>query len=283
MPLRGISWTELLKVLDDNKVDTLICGGIKREDRQLSRECGIEIIENVISTDEEIVKAIKNKTLSPGFGFQTTPHQPHKVTVGDNTVKDFWNLNEKDCFSCTEQQCLQGHVCDLASQISSLPESKETEQILESSRDISFEEERTLCRISEVVYLALEMNYKRIGVAYCIDLAEPAQIVIQVMRRFFKVFPICCKIGGKILTDPMASGIKKIACNPRGQAEVLNKIGVDFNIIIGLCIGADCIFSDVSDAPVTTLFVKDRSLANNPIGAVYSEYYLKEVTNSAVK
>jgi uncharacterized metal-binding protein len=27
---------------------------------------------------------------------------------------------------------------------------------------------------------------------------------------------------------------------------------------------------------VTTLFVKDRSLANNPIAALYSEYYLRE-------
>jgi uncharacterized metal-binding protein len=45
--------------------------------------------------------------------------------------------------------------------------------------------------------------------------------------------------------------------------------------------GADCIFSRFSDAPVTTLFVKDRSLANNPIGAVYSDYYLKEGIQTA--
>jgi uncharacterized metal-binding protein len=283
MPLKGISWTELIKVLDDNKVDTLICGGIKWEERQLSRECGIEIIENVVSTDEEIVKAIKDKTLSPGFGFQTTPQHRNEVIAENDTTGDSWHFKERDCFNCTEQQCLEGRICDLVSGLNSLSDSKETEQILESSRDISLEEERTLCRISEVVYFALEMHYQRIGVAYCIDLAEPAQIVTQVMRRFFQVFPICCKIGGNILTDPMLLGTKKIACNPRGQADVLNKIGVDFNIIIGLCIGADCIFSDISNAPVTTLFVKDRSLANNPIGAVYSEYYLKEVTNSPLK
>jgi len=31
---------------------------------------------------------------------------------------------------------------------------------------------------------------------------------------------------------------------------------------------------------VTTLFVKDKSLVNNPIGAIYSDYYLNEVTRA---
>ena len=74
----------------------------------------------------------------------------------------------------------------------------------------------------------------------------------------------------------------KVACNPIGQADILNKAEVDFNVLIGLCIGTDCIFTQLSNAPVSTLFVKDKSLANNPIGAVYSDYYLKEVTNASV-
>jgi uncharacterized metal-binding protein len=45
--------------------------------------------------------------------------------------------------------------------------------------------------------------------------------------------------------------------------------------------GADCVFSMLSDAPVSTLFVKDKSLANNPIGALYSDFYLKEVSRPA--
>ena len=52
-------------------------------------------------------------------------------------------------------------------------------------------------------------------------------------------------------------------------------------MIVGLCMGADCVFTARSEAPVTTLFVKDRSLANNPIGAVYSEYYLRESVTTA--
>jgi uncharacterized metal-binding protein len=175
---------------------------------------------------------------------------------------------------------LDGKKCVLASHLTSIEESKELKQMLDSAMDISSEEERILCRISEIVYFALGLDYKKIGVAYCVDLSEPAEIFSQVLRRFFKVFSVCCKIGGQMSTDPVEMRTKKIACNPRGQAEILNEIGVDLNIIIGLCIGSDCIFSKLSDAPVTTLFVKDKSLANNPIGAVYSDYYLQEVSNS---
>ena len=64
-------------------------------------------------------------------------------------------------------------------------------------------------------------------------------------------------------------------CNPLGQATVLNNEGTELNIILGLCIGHDILFNQYSAAPVTTLAVKDRVLTHNPLGAVYSKYYLK--------
>jgi uncharacterized metal-binding protein len=271
-----------MKVLNDNKVDTLICGGINTEHRQLSRDSGIAIIENVVSSDEEIIKAIKNKTLRPGLGFRERSKKLTESSHQKETAKRSWFLQNSDCFDCPDQQCLEGKKCALASKLTSIEESKESKQMLESAMDISLEEERILCRVSEVVYFALGLNCKKIGVAYCVDLSEPAEIFTQVMRRFFKVYPVCCKIGGNMLKDPAEMRMRKISCNPIGQAEILNNIGVDLNIIIGLCIGADCIFSKMSNAPVTTLFVKDKSLANNPIGAVYSDYYLQEVSNSSV-
>ena len=61
-----------------------------------------------------------------------------------------------------------------------------------------------------------------------------------------------------------------MACNPAGQAEVLNRLDTDINIVVGLCMGVDCLFAQASRAPVSTLFVKDKSLVNNPIGAISS-------------
>ncbi|WP_274596750.1 DUF1847 domain-containing protein [Desulfurobacterium thermolithotrophum] len=49
------------------------------------------------------------------------------------------------------------------------------------------------------------------------------------------------------------------------------------NVIVGLCIGHDMLFQMHSRAPVTTLIVKDRVLAHNPVGALYSNYYKRKL------
>ena len=132
------------------------------------------------------------------------------------------------------------------------------------------------------------MKYKKIGVAFCIELFEQTNILVQLLRRYFEVYPVCCKVGGKRSYDPQLTNARvmsdldftKIACNPVGQANEFNKINTDINIIVGLCMGVDCVFAKASNAPVSTLFVKDKSLAHNPIGALYSDYYRKEITTA---
>jgi uncharacterized metal-binding protein len=117
---------------------------------------------------------------------------------------------------------------------------------------------------------------------------EPAGILAGLLRRFFDVFPVCCKVGGQRVADPLTNdegsdseaGAACVACNPQGQAEILNRLNTDMNIIVGLCMGVDCLFARASRSPVSTLFVKDRSLVNNPIGAIYSDYYLNELART---
>ncbi|MBR3690180.1 MAG: DUF1847 domain-containing protein, partial [Eggerthellaceae bacterium] len=42
------------------------------------------------------------------------------------------------------------------------------------------------------------------------------------------------------------------------------------NVIMGLCVGHDSIFTRHSDAPCTTFVVKDRMLGNNPIAVLHT-------------
>ena len=63
------------------------------------------------------------------------------------------------------------------------------------------------------------------------------------------------------------------ACNPLLQAEILNQRGTDFNLLIGLCVGHDMLFTQASQAPVTTLIVKDRLTGHNPVITLYSRYH----------
>ena len=59
------------------------------------------------------------------------------------------------------------------------------------------------------------------------------------------------------------------------QAKLLNKAHTDINIIVGLCVGDDIIFTSEFHAPVTTLIVKDRYTGHNPAVSLYVDYYYK--------
>lgn len=296
--LQGDFGLSFIRVVNELRIDTLICGGISRSIREALTELDIKVIENVTGTIDEIVALIQDGKLKSTRLAQvyTTPDvsdSSHRTPVISNwndspgktpgTIKprQFQTL---DCITCQDRVCLRGVDClALDQRIES--DDRELLAMLETSLDISAETERQLCRLTELVYYCLDMKYRKIGIAFCIELIEPTEILTGLLRRFFDVHPVCCKIGG--VRESAFSGDNEntqeketVSCNPILQAEILNRIETDFNIIVGLCIGVDSIFAKLSKAPVTTLFVKDRSLANNPIGAVYSDYYLKEAAAS---
>jgi len=302
VPIRITTLVDLSEFLAQYQIDTLVCGGISKSDKEALLTRDISIIDNVACSIDQITEAIRTGRLRPGYGFESCyspdstgsgmPHPDHdaRQLAGDNDREKLDNeaLSGFDCLACRNKICLRGRRCNPALLGPGEEIDKDVRSILESAMDITLEKERKLCRLAELVYFCLEMNYRRIGLAFCVDLTEPTEILAPVLRRFFDVFPVCCKIGGKHATNPIADSgptvntpeFEQIACNPLGQAEILNRMETDLNIIVGLCVGVDCLFAKASHAPVTTLFIKDKSLANNPIGALYSDYYLREATRS---
>ncbi len=301
------AWEELVGVLVAERVETLVCGGISRTAKALVLSKQIDVFENVAGTAEEVTGALQSGTLCSGFGLQEdeSDHDGHQAgaTTGKTgkaivegrddrpgTIKRVTAHADGDCLTCGDRICLRGQPCDIAGGTSMPKSGQPDRRILEAAMDIACEEGRTLCRLSELIYFCLDMKYRKLGLAFCIDLLEPADILAGVLRRFFEVYPVCCKVGGLKESDPIMnrrneageSDREHIVCNPLGQARTLNSIGTDLNVSVGLCMGMDCVFAGASKAPVTTLLVKDRSLANNPIGALYSEYYLKEATRPSV-
>ena len=120
------------------------------------------------------------------------------------------------------------------------------------------------------------MGFHKLGLAFCIGLSDEARIIEKIISQRFEVVSVCCKVGGisKQLfhLEQIDNNKADVMCNPAGQAELLNLAGTELNILCGLCVGHDALFSMVSKAPVTTLIAKDRVLAHNPIGAVYCQY-----------
>lgn len=135
-----------------------------------------------------------------------------------------------------------------------------------------------LTRVWEIVEFSQRMGCERVGLAFCIGLSLEAKILDQLLSRSFTVFSVCCKACG---LDKRELGLRKIRgedkdetmCNPVGQAMLLNAEGTQLNLILGLCIGHDLLFTRHSEAPVSTFAVKDRVRAHNPLGALYSRYY----------
>jgi len=134
-----------------------------------------------------------------------------------------------------------------------------------------------MTRIEELIEFAKRMEFNRLGIAFCVGLEEEARVLNKILSKNFDVYSVCCKMCG---IDKKSMSLKQIrddrfeaTCNPVGQAKLLGCEETQLNIIVGLCLGHDILFTRHSKAPVTTLIVKDRVLAHNPAGAIYSGYY----------
>jgi|381.fasta_scaffold00230_10 uncharacterized metal-binding protein len=142
-----------------------------------------------------------------------------------------------------------------------------------------------LTRVEEVAAFARRAGIKKIGLASCVGLAAEARTFARFLKsQGFEPYSVLCKVGG---VDKSATGIPQehkiepgsheSMCNPILQARLLAKENTELNVVIGLCVGHDSLFIKYSQAPVTYLVVKDRVLAHNPVGALYTggTYYKK--------
>jgi uncharacterized metal-binding protein len=139
-------------------------------------------------------------------------------------------------------------------------------------------------RLKDTIEYAKGMEYKKLGLAFCLGLFKEAQRVAEILEKYgFDVSGVCCKTGGVKKTEvgvpeeytmysKTGYTIGWITCNPAAQALLLNHEKTELNIIIGLCVGHDVTFTELSEAPVTTLIAKDRSMPHNPAGVLFSHY-----------
>ena len=139
-----------------------------------------------------------------------------------------------------------------------------------------------LTRVLETIDFAKRMGYKKIGIATCVGLIKETNTLAKILRSHgLEVFGIGCKAGEvlkrELDIEPRCDKTGVNICNPILQAETLNKENTDFNIIMGLCVGHDMLFTKHSKAPVTTLVAKDRVMGHNPVAALYTSnwYYTK--------
>ena len=120
-------------------------------------------------------------------------------------------------------------------------------------------------RIIEIRNYAKLAGYKRIGIANCISLNKETIQLKEMLSDDFEVYTIDCRTGRLPANEYLGDDVKGIMCNPAGQAKYLEENNTDLNIVMGLCMGHDMMFTSKSKAPSTTLIVKDRKHKYNPI------------------
>jgi len=256
--------TEVIENLRELEIDLLVCGGVRREFMEEIEANGIAVICNVAGEADAILEALSAGELRSGYGLGGTVEPLMSPPATATPV---------DCVACAERSCTRGQSCPVDLGPFARPRFRGRDaRIYEAARDLAAETDPKLCRIAELVHFGLEAGYHRIGLAFCWELYREVETLTAVLSRFFSVVPVCCRIGVSG-SDSQEGG----ACNPIAQARILKESDTDLNVIAGLCLGSDVLFTERSHAPVTTLFVKDRSLAHNPVGAIYTRYHLEDL------
>ena len=138
-------------------------------------------------------------------------------------------------------------------------------------------------RIVETIEFARRMQYRKLGLVFCIGLHKEARVVDMLLSDAgFEVVSACCKMGrndkellGIRPDQKICIGQPEPVCNPIAQAYVLNEAATEFNVMLGLCVGHDSLFLKYAEAPCTVLAAKDRLLGHNPLAAIYNidSYY----------
>jgi uncharacterized metal-binding protein len=136
-------------------------------------------------------------------------------------------------------------------------------------------------RVEDTIAFVRLMGWRTVGIATCIGLLEETARLEQILEaQGLEPVAVCCKVGsvdkeriGVPDTEKVRPGTFEPACNPVAQARILNEVGTDVNVIVGLCVGHDMLFTKHSQAPVTTLVVKDRVTGHNPAAVLYGQNF----------
>jgi uncharacterized metal-binding protein len=197
------------------------------------------------------------------------------------------------CSYCKRKKCFFGETtgvpenCPVKIRSEILDESRKTLEKPENSsmaRAVAktWKDYGKLTRVEETVLYAKLRGFKKLGIAFCVGLSEEAEKLTNLfLNEGFEVASICCMCGALSSDDvdlpeedKVVPGNRQPMCNPIGQAAILDNEGCDLHVLLGLCVGDDTLFIKHAKAPVTVLAVKDRVLAHNPLGALYTSRHI---------
>ena len=200
------------------------------------------------------------------------------------------------CAECTQHGCISRDMnktmtccpCkneEIQKQAAELYKEPENYNIALNSAIVEAEGYAKISRVEEIVVFCKRMGYKKVGLVFCMGLRNEAKIVSKIFRHHdLEVVSVICKNGsvpksiiGVTEEHTLSRCTEEVMCNPIGQALLMNQEKVDFNVLLGLCVGHDTLALKYIEAPATVLAVKDRLTGHNPVAAInMAESYHKK-------
>ena len=121
-------------------------------------------------------------------------------------------------------------------------------------------------RVEHIVDFCRSLGTKKIGISSCLRYIRDASYLKDLFQREgFKCSVVFCKIGGWQTKDiAIDKETDWIICNPVGQALILNELGCEVNVTLGLCMGHEMIFNKYAEGYVTNLYVKEKISNERP-------------------
>lgn len=138
-------------------------------------------------------------------------------------------------------------------------------------------------RLVEAIRFAKKNGWTKIGIAHCTGYCDEAAAAAKLIKEAgLECETIICTNGGINLCDFMDVPENQqddkehhyaVGCNPIAQAKYLEKAGTEYNLIFGLCVGHDALFTKYSHTLTSVIMVKDRSRYHEPRSGLYEAAY----------
>jgi len=174
-----------------------------------------------------------------------------------------------DCTKCTLKGCRKSAPCfDRSNEYLESYTSQENQLYTKAASElIDNGRADTLTRLEEIVEYSKLQGYTSIGVAYCYGMEKEAILLREYLEQEgYKPTMVSCTVDGVKESQIDTSKTQNtVSCNPLGQANILNSTGVQFTILMGLCLGHDILLQKNLKMDFTTFIVKDRVTRHNPL------------------
>ena len=189
-----------------------------------------------------------------------------------------------DCIACSKKICRVGESCGVetfnGNELKNEYHLDENQKIIQVAAALVDEGRAgSLSRIQEIIEFIQRMEYKKVGLAYCYGMEETAKNLRNILRENnIRSSYVSCAVGG-LKQDEVndKSCIHNVSCNPLGQAAQLNSEGVDFVLIMGICLGHDIILQRNLKPDFTTVIIKDRVYNHNPLQELSPKQFIQPI------